>query len=339
MRFRVGDKEFDRPCFWEEDGSLILIDQRRLPAQAAIIRAGTVPEQVEAIRTLAVRGAPAIGAFGAYSLALALSRGEEAYGELLRSRPTAVDLRNCMDMVMEEYANGGKEAALLEARRICGDIIERCRRIGEHGIDVIKDGARVMTHCNAGALATLDHGTALAPVRTKVREGGRIFVWVSETRPLLQGARLTAWELQQEGIEHSIIIDSACGSMMRKGEVDLVITGADRVCTNGDIANKIGTYDKAVLAKENDIPFYVAFPSTTIDMNCSLGDDIPIEYRGEDEVKEFGGAVTSPEGSPAFNPAFDVTPAEYITGYITEEGIFDLDGFIGKIKKKPRPLE
>lgn len=338
MRFRVGDKDYDRPCFWEEGGCLILIDQRKLPARTVLLKAETVKEQVEAVRTLAVRGAPAIGAFGAYSLALALSRGEDVHDEILRSRPTAVDLRNCMDMVREAYEHGGKEAALLEAQRISGEIIRKCRSIGEHGVGVIKDGAKIMTHCNAGALAALDHGTALAPIRWKARRGGNIYVWVSETRPLLQGARLTAWELLQEGIDHSIVVDGACGPLMRKGDVDLVITGADRVCTNGDIANKIGTYDKAVLAKENGIPFYVAFPSTTIDMECSRGDDIPIEYRGEEEVKEFGGALTSPEGSPAFNPAFDVTPAEYITGYITEFGVFDLERFTTKIKT-PRPFE
>jgi translation initiation factor eIF-2B subunit alpha/methylthioribose-1-phosphate isomerase len=189
-----------------------------------------------------------------------------------------------------------------------------------------------LTHCNAGALASIDWGTALSPIRFKKRTGGEPFVWVSETRPLLQGARLTAWELLQEGIDHRIVVDSASGYLMRKGKVDLVITGADRVCSNGDLANKIGTFGKAVIAKELAIPFYVAFPKTTFDPLCENGDSVPIEEREPLEVLEMGGKGISPEGSEAFNPAFDITPAEYVTGYITEGGVFTLEDFLKWIR-------
>ncbi|MGA1849146.1 MAG: S-methyl-5-thioribose-1-phosphate isomerase [Thermoplasmatota archaeon] len=325
MLFRVEDEVLDRPCFWIEAGTLHLIDQRRLPSEVVLISASTIPGQVEMIRTLAVRGAPAIGSFGAYSLALAAQRGEdagEAYAMLLGSRPTAVDLRNCLDEVMEGLRSGGATGAMDVASSIFFRTIEACRLIGEHGAGVIHEKARILTHCNAGALASMDWGTALAPIRVAKRKGKEPFVWVSETRPLLQGARLTAWELLQEGIDHRIIVDSASGYLMRKGKVDLVITGADRVCANGDFANKIGTYEKAVIAKELGIPFYVAFPRTTLDPKCDDGDSIPIEERGPDEVDEIGGMRISPLGSEAYNPAFDVTPAEYVTGYITEKGVF-----------------
>ena len=327
MKFPIKGKIVDKPCFWVKDNRLELIDQRKLPSEVELIEAVTISEQIECIRTLAVRGAPAIGAFGACSLALAVQRGEdaeEAYGSLLVSRPTAVDLRNCLDRVKAACDHG--KGVMKEAYAIYDKIIDSCRMIGEHGVEVIGDDARVMTHCNAGALASLDWGTALAPIRLKAREGGNPFVWVSETRPLLQGARLTAWELLHEGIDHRIIVDGASGHLMREGKVDLVITGTDRVCRNGDFANKIGTYEKAVLAKENKIPFYIAFPSTTIDRNCDSGEEIPIEERGAEEVLKFRGADAAPYGSSAFNPAFDVTPAKYVTGYITENGVFDLDG-------------
>lgn len=311
-----------------KDGALELIDQRKLPGSVEFIKASSIDEQVECIRTLAVRGAPAIGAFGACSLAQAVDRDEDpriAYSKLLGSRPTAVDLRNCLDMMIEAVNKG--ESVIDRAAKICSDIIEKCRLIGEHGARAIPDEARILTHCNAGALATLDWGTALAPIRFKARSGGDPFVWVSETRPLLQGARLTAWELLQEGIGHRIMVDGASGHLMRKGEVDIVITGTDRVSMNGDAANKIGTYEKAVIAKENDIPFYIALPSTTIDRSLPSGNGIPIEERGAEEVLELWGDNIAPAGSKAYNPAFDVTPAEYITGYITEYGVFDLDGF------------
>jgi translation initiation factor eIF-2B subunit alpha/methylthioribose-1-phosphate isomerase len=310
-----------------------------LPKKIEIIQARTLDEQVEAIKTLAVRGAPAIGSFGAFSLSFSLKRGEDLEDSceaLLGSRPTAVDLRNCLDEVRTAYLDNGIEAAGSKALEIFDRIIEACKKIGEHGASMIPDKARIMTHCNAGAVATMDWGTALSPMRIKKRHGGEPFVWVSETRPLLQGARLTAWELSQEGIDHKVIVDSASGYVMRKGEVDLVITGADRVCANGDIANKIGTYEKAVIAHELEIPFYVAFPRTTIDPMCPNGDSIPIEERGADEVGSFSKQRVIPAGSDSYNPAFDVTPSKYISAYITEDGIFSLQEFMELyIKKAP----
>lgn len=277
-----------------------------------------------AIRTLAVRGAPAIGVFGAFSLALAISRGEDperSYADLIGSRPTAVDLKNCLDITMEAFRSEGSEGYMKAALNLRDKTVASCKMIGKNGARLIPARGKVMTHCNAGALATIDWGTALAPIRVKAREGGKPFVWVSETRPLLQGSRLTAWELNNEGIGHSIIVDGCSGHLMADGKVDMVIVGADRVARNGDIANKIGTLEKAVLAKEYDVPFYVAFPETTFDPLCQTGRDIPIESRAPEEVLGFHGMRTSPDGSSAVNPAFDVTPARLITGYITEKGV------------------
>lgn len=328
----------DRPCLWIEEGILKLLDQRQLPCRTTIIEPSTISEQVEAIRTLAVRGAPAIGVFGAFSLAFALERGEDldsSYRSLLDSRPTAVDLRNCLDMVAEAHRLGGPEKAMDMAEKLMRDTIDSCMRIGQSGKDLIPQEGRVMTHCNAGALATLDWGTALAPIRLKAREGGKPFVWVSETRPLLQGSRLTAWELLNEGIDHRIIVDSASGHMMSKEEVDLVIVGTDRVAANGDIANKIGTLEKAIIAREFDIPFYVAFPETTFDPQCGDGSSILIEIRSSDEIVDYSGIRTGPLESEGLNPAFDVTPARFITGYITEDGVLSLEEL--KRKRKTRP--
>lgn len=318
----------DRPSFWLEEDSPVLIDQRQLPGRTTLIRANTIEKQAEAIYHLAIRGAPAIGVFGALSLALAIKRGEDprrSYKTLLDTRPTAVDLRNCMDVVMADLLNNGKESVLDSALELMETTIRSCERIGKAGEHLISDGSKVMTHCNAGALATVDWGTALAPIRMAARNGKRPFVWVSETRPLLQGARLTAWELMNEGIDHRIIVDSSSGHLLSRGEVDLIIVGADRVASNGDIANKIGTLEKAIIAREFGIPFYVAFPGTTMDPLCKTGMDIPIEVRSDDEILRLDGVNTSPEGSKAFNPAFDVTPYEYITGYVTEEGILSKD--------------
>ena len=328
MRFSVNGEDLERGSFWVEGESIILLDQRRLPSEAVLLRLSKLDEFVEAIRTLAVRGAPAIGAFGGCALSICYSRNVDpstAYGMLKHSRPTAVDLVNCLDEVRSAFKGGGADGARKRAEEIVERTISACRKIGEVGAELIFDRARVMTHCNAGALATIDWGTALAPIRIAHRDGRDPFVWVSETRPLLQGSRLTAWELAQEGIRHKVVVDSACGHLMRKGEVDLVMVGADRVCVNGDFANKIGTYGKAVIAKELGIPFYVAFPETTFDRGCACGEEIPIEERGEEEVLEIGGNRISHTKSRAFNPAFDVTPGEYVTGYITERGILERD--------------
>ena len=324
----------DRPSFWLEEGSIQFLDQRALPWSTFIITAETISEQAEAISSLAVRGAPTIGTFGALSLALSINRGEDeraAYQQLFGSRPTAVDLRNCMDKVMGTYRSNGAEASLETALDLMEDTIRSCRKIGESGRSLIMDNSRIMTHCNAGALATLDWGTALSPIRVRAREGGSPFVWVSETRPLLQGSRLTAWELLNEGIDHRIVVDGCAGHLMSRDEVDLVIVGSDRVAANGDIANKIGTLGKAVLAKEFGIPFYVAFPRTTVDPECPSGNDIPIEVRSDSEITSIHGSGIVPEGSGAYGPAFDVTPSKYITGYITEDGVLSKDEFVSSI--------
>ncbi len=331
MRFSVNGEELERPSFRVEGDRIVLLDQRRLPSETVLLELSGMDEFVEAIETLAVRGAPAIGAFGGCALSICYSQGVlTAYERLKRSRPTAVDLRNCLNEVRSAFERDGVDGARKRAEEIVDRTISACKRIGEVGSELIFDRARVMTHCNAGALATLDWGTALAPIRIAHREGRDPFVWVSETRPLLQGSRLTAWELVQEGIRHEVVVDSASGYLMRKGEVDLVIVGADRVCRNGDFANKIGTYGKAVIAHELGIPFYVAFPETTFDRGCACGDDIPIEERGEEEVLELSGRRISPDGSGGFNPAFDVTPGEYVTGYITERGILSRDELLKK---------
>lgn len=324
MRFRAGGVEHDRPCFWVRAGEIILIDQRKLPTSVDLVGIDDTGGAVEMIKTLAVRGAPAIGSFGAWSLALAIQRGEDpeiTRRALLETRPTAVDLGYGLDIVMKGYIEGGAEVALDSARKFYEETIETCRSIGEAGSHLISSGAKLMTHCNAGALATLDWGTALSPIRYSSREGKDPFVWVSETRPLLQGARLTAWELLNEGIRHRVIVDSASASLMANDEVDMVIVGADRVCMNGDFANKIGTFQKALSAHELGIPFYVAIPWSTLDRGCSRGEEIPIEIRDGDEISEYGKNRIVPVGSECFNPAFDVTPSKYVTGFITPDGV------------------
>jgi translation initiation factor eIF-2B subunit alpha/methylthioribose-1-phosphate isomerase len=318
-----------------EEPTVNEIDQRKLPLETEIIQASTIEHQVEAIKTLAIRGAPAIGTFGSLSLTLSILRGEDperSYRSLLLSRPTAVDLRNCLDETMEAFSNSGTEGAMDRSNDLIKRTIDACKMIGRHGEKLLKDDSKIMTHCNAGALATIDWGTALSPIRMKKRSGGVPFVWISETRPLLQGSRLTAWEMKNESIDHSIFVDSASGYLMSHDEVDMIIVGADRVAGNGDIANKIGTYEKAVIAKELGIPFYVAFPMTTFDPFCEKGEDVPIEERSADEVGMINGIQVSSMGSECFNPAFDVTPAELIYGYITEEGVLSS----GEIKNKKK---
>ncbi|KAA0000479.1 MAG: S-methyl-5-thioribose-1-phosphate isomerase, partial [Thermoplasmata archaeon] len=291
-----------RSLWW--DGTLKLIDQRKLPFQLKIFEASSVEKVAYAIKKMVVRGAPAIGCAAAYGMALAEDK-EKAARMLKRTRPTAHDLFYAVDYMTEN------EGRIEAAHRYVEDIVEKCRKIGEIGEKLIKHGSRILTHCNAGALATVDWGTALAPIRmAKDRE---IFVWVDETRPRLQGL-LTSWELKQEGIKHAVIADNAAGYFMKEGEVDMVIVGADRIASNHDVANKIGTYEKAVLAKENGIPFYVAAPISTFDESISDGKKIKIEERDAEEVTKIFDYIP-PE---IRNPAFDVTPAEYITGIITE---------------------
>jgi S-methyl-5-thioribose-1-phosphate isomerase len=310
-------------ALWYRSGTLHLVDQRRLPGRYIVRKLHRVEEVAEAIRTMAVRGAPAIGVAAAFGMALAArtrGSGPEAAAALLGStRPTAKDLFVGIDEVRDAWVAGlDTEAA---AEEYCRRIVEECHRIGEVGAPLFRHRPRVLTHCNAGALATVQWGTALAPLRVVHDEGGEMFVWVDETRPLLQGARLTAWELGREKIPHAVIADNAAGHFMARGEVDAVIVGADRIARNGDFANKIGTYEKAVLAKENGIPFYVAAPWSTFDARAPRGTGIPIEERSSIEVTGTGGLATTPRSSPARNPAFDITPARYVTGFVTPDGL------------------
>ena len=307
---------------WLEGDAVRMIDQRALPFDLKILELRDVEEVARAIESMAIRGAPAIGAAAAYGLAIAEARGVDlgrAAARLRRTRPTGHDLFAAIERVLRDVAGGAtaREAAEAYAR----EDVERCRAIGRHGKRLIKEGIRVLTHCNAGALATVDVGTVMAPLRA-AREAGRdFFVYVSETRPYLQGSRLTAWELGQEGIDHAIVVDAAAGLLLQRGEVDLVLVGADRIAANGGTANKIGTYPKAVLAKAHGVPFYVAAPMTTVDFGARGGRAIPIEERPEEEVLTMAGVPVAPKGSRARNFAFDVTPARYITGFITDLGI------------------
>lgn len=318
MRVTVDGRKVDIPAVWWENGKVAAIDQTKLPKSVKIVRFSDYKKVATAIRTMVVRGAPTIGATAAYGIALAAKNGEsvQAAAKLLRAtRPTAYDLFHAIDWMLNSRGD-----PVESAERYAAGIIEECRSIGEHGAKLIKKGSKVLTHCNAGALATVDFGTALAPMRVAKRQGKKFFVFVDETRPRLQGANLTSWELTQEGIDHAIIADNAAGHYM-KSEVDLVIVGADRIATNGDAANKIGTYGKAVLARENGVPFYVAAPMSTFDPRISGERDIPIEQRSESEVLRIGSERIGPAGAKALNPAFDVTPARYITGFITDKGI------------------
>ena len=322
---------------WFEDDCLCMIDQNKLPFEFSIVRLESYQQVAEVIRQMTVRGAPAIGAAGAYGLALAAREAPEASfrsyireaRDLLAStRPTAIDLYNALETVYDEVLKfipnyeHARQVALLSAEEFARDSAAECLALGEHGASLIEDGDRILTHCNAGALATVDWGTALSSMRIAHRQGKKIFVYVDETRPRFQGARLTAFELEQEGIPHAIITDAAAGYFFWKKEIDLVIVGADRICLNGDIANKIGTFEKAVLAKEHKVPFWVAAPISTFDLNCPCGEKIPIEYRDEAEIKQYGGLALCNPGSAALNPGFDITPAQYITGIITPKGVF-----------------
>jgi methylthioribose-1-phosphate isomerase len=293
-----------------EDDAVVLLDQRRLPEQEVELVCRTTPELVDAIRALAVRGAPAIGIAAAYGYAAAARRGEdldEAAELLGASRPTAVNLA----WALAEMRRWDGDPAD-RAREIHRDEVERCRRMAEHAATLLEPGTRALTHCNAGGLATGGYGTAVGALRAAWEQGLLEHVLVDETRPLLQGARLTAWELEEAGIPHSVIADSAAGLMMVRGEVDAVLTGADRIAANGDTANKIGTYTLAVLAAHHAIPLYVVAPSSTVDLSTPTGAEIPIEERsGEEVTARFA----------ARNPAFDVTPAELVAAIVTEHGV------------------
>jgi methylthioribose-1-phosphate isomerase len=294
---------------YEEDGpKVVLLDQRRLPDEEVELECRTVDELVVAIRELAIRGAPAIGVAAAYGLALAADRGEDldvAAGTLAAARPTAVNLRWALEQTRDE-------PTVARARALHMDEVERCRAMASHAAELFGPGTRALTHCNAGGLATGGHGSAVGALLTAWERGLLAHVWVDETRPLLQGARLTAWELETAEIPHAVIADSAAGSLMAAGEVDCVVTGADRIAANGDTANKIGTYSLAVLASHHGIPFYVVAPTSTVDPDTPTGAEIPIEERaGSELTTRFA----------ARNPAFDVTPASLITAIVTEHGV------------------
>ena len=306
---------------WKGD-HLLLLDQRELPHREVWLELRDHRDTAEAIKSMAVRGAPAIGCVAAYGFVLGISKGydpEEVYTTLSRTRPTARNLFWALERMMEALKTGRDIEE--EARTIEQEDVEANRRMGKLGSKLIPDGARVLTHCNTGALATAGWGTALGVIRTAHSEGKNIHVWVDETRPYLQGSRLTAWELVKEGIKHTVITDNSAGCLMSRGLVDIVIVGADRITAGGDVANKIGTYSLAVLSKSHGVPFYVCAPSTTFDLSIYNGKDIPIEERSGNELKEIDGVMIAPEDSPALYLSFDVTPAELITGIITEKGI------------------
>jgi len=331
------------------DGKAVeVIDQTKLPHRFETLRLSTKADAAHAIRTMIVRGAPLIGATAAHGLALALREDpsdeglDKAYDELLTTRPTAVNLRWALKRICDAVRNRPRgdraDAGWREAAAICDEDVEICRSIGEHGLKILRETAakkpgeavNVLTHCNAGWLACVDWGTALAPLYMAHDEGVPLHVWVDETRPRNQGASLTAFELGSHGVPHAVIADNAGGHLMQAGRVDLAIVGTDRVTRNGDVANKIGTYLKALAAKDNGVPFYVALPSTTIDWTLASGDLIPIEERSAGEVTHMTGRLpdgsiatveVTPAGSAAANPGFDVTPARLVTGFITERGV------------------
>ena len=328
------------PTIKWEDNNIYLIDQRKLPNRKEWFVCRTVQDVIAAIREMAIRGAPAIGVAAGMGLALgAQSIDTENYGifrkrflemaeQMKSARPTAVNLKWAVERMIKivEGMHDGqveeiKETIRKESQMILERDIEINREIGQRGLALVPNTATILTHCNAGALATGGYGTALGVIRAASEAGKDIHVFVDETRPLLQGMRLTAFELREDNIPATVIVDSAAGYLMRKKRIDLVITGADRIASNGDMANKIGSYQLAVLAKENNIPFYVAAPLSSFDLDLENGDLIPIEEREPEEVLSFAGHLVGPEGVNAYNPAFDITPAQYISALITEKGV------------------
>lgn len=328
-----------RTLEWQ-DGALVLLDQRRLPHEVTYVTCRDPRQTATAIQNMTVRGAPAIGATAAYGLALAAFNSpaadpdrlqadlQSAAQVLLAARPTAVNLKWALERVLrcaaKDQAAGTlamRNAVLGEAHAIADEDVRANRQIGQNALPLLPDPVTFLHHCNTGALATVDYGTALGVIRAAHEAGRTVFVYVDETRPRLQGARLTAWELQQLGIPHQVIADGASGYVMKHCRVDAVTVGCDRVAANGDTANKIGTYNLAIVARAHGVPFYVAGPTSTVDLNTPSGDLIPIEERPAEELTRIGGELLTPEGTGAFNPAFDVTPAEYIRAIITEAGV------------------
>jgi methylthioribose-1-phosphate isomerase len=331
------------PTIVREADAVVMIDQRKLPGEEIYVRCTTAAEVARAIKTMVIRGAPAIGVAAAYGIALGM-RGSKATGTqkfaaefyktcemMAATRPTAVNLFWAIERMKRTFAAAAETGASvdqikdrldLEAQAIHDEDVASCRAMGAFGAAIVPDEARILTHCNAGALATAGYGTALGVIRGAVEAGKRVTVLADETRPFLQGARLTAWELVRDGIQTTVITDNMAGAIMRMGQIDLVVVGADRIAANGDTANKIGTYTVAVLAREHKIPFYVAAPLSTIDLGTPDGDHIPIEERNPREVTHLRGSRLTPVGALIRNPAFDVTPHHLISGIITERGIF-----------------
>lgn len=317
------------------DAGVVMIDQTRLPQEEIYVTCRDYREVAEAIRSMIIRGAPAIGVAAAMGVALGVAQSddperdlESICGTLAATRPTAVNLFWAIDRMKRVYAsNAGctleeiRHTLVDEAQRIRLEDIAINQAIGRHGAALVPDGKTVLTHCNAGALATAGYGTALGVIRSAVAEGKRIDVFADETRPFLQGARLTAWELQQDQIPTTLITDNMAGYFLRSGRIGCVVVGADRIAANGDVANKVGTYSVAVLAKENSVPFYVAAPISTLDLTLASGDQIPIERRAASEVTHVHGVAVAPAGIAVENPAFDVTPSRYVTAIITEKGV------------------
>ena len=308
---------------WFEDGALHLLDQRGLPARADIVALRSAAEVAQAIRDMVVRGAPAIGCAAAYGLALALQSGEEfeaARATLLAARPTAVNLRWALERLARVEPRSFA-ALKAEADRVLEEDLLACRAIGSFGAPLVPDGKGILTHCNAGGLATAGYGTALGIVRAALEGGKKCAVFADETRPWLQGARLTAWELLQDGIPVTLLPDVAAASLLASGRIGCVIVGADRIARNGDTANKVGTYPLALAAQAAGVPFFVAAPVSTLDLQAASGAGIPIEERAAEEVTHLRGERVAAEGVSVFNPAFDVTPARYITAIVTERGV------------------
>lgn len=323
-----------------KNGKVVLIDQRKLPTKFELVECFTCSDVVEAIKKMKIRGAPAIGVAASFGMSLAAFRSdairfedflkdmETAKNSLAASRPTAVNLTWALNRIMNIICiknsmdlNRIKASILKEAQNIAREDIEINKTIGKYGASFIKDGDNILTHCNAGALATAGFGTALGVIRSAYYDGKKIHVFVDETRPFLQGARLTAWELMLEKIPFTLITDSMAGFIMSKNKIDLIVVGADRIAANGDIANKIGTYSLSILAKENNIPFYVAAPVSTIDVSLKYGNEIPIEERPSVEITHFLGNPVAPKGTKTYNPAFDITSNRHVTAIITEKGI------------------
>jgi methylthioribose-1-phosphate isomerase len=331
------------PTIAREDNVVVMIDQRKLPGQEVYVRCQTAAEVARAIKTMVIRGAPAIGVAAAMGIAIGMRKssatGTQKFAaefyricELMAAtRPTAVNLFWAIERMKRSFAAGAeagesvdqiKDRLDRQAEMVHDEDVASCRAIGGFGAEIVPADANILTHCNAGALATAGLGTALGVIRGAVDAGKRVAVFAAETRPFLQGARLTAWELVRDGIETTVITDNMSGSLMRQGKVDLVVVGADRIAANGDTANKIGTYGVAVLAREHQIPFYVAAPLSTIDLGTADGAGIPIEERNAREVTHVGGSQVAASGALIWNPAFDITPHRFIAGIITERGIF-----------------